>query len=137
MEAVTHFLSGIAPYLGGLLVIAFALALLVLAGAALVSLVGKTLPARVRQVAEEAQDTAQRVAAEHEVMRSEWAGVLEEFEGLSEQVDKRRKRIQQEAYRLEQAQNRASNPSLAPGQLSLVSAENETLEQATQRLLGT
>jgi len=136
MEAITHFLSGVAPYLGGLLVIAFALTLLVLAGFALVSLVGKTLPARVRQVAEEAQETAQRVAAEHEVMRSEWAGVLEEFEGLSEQVDKRRKRIQQEAYRLEQAQSRAGNPSSPPGELSLVEGGGETLEQATKRLLG-
>ena len=125
-----ELLAPYAPILAALLALGFALALGVVAIYVATSLIGRTLPSRVRTIAEEALEASTRAIAACDQQRQEWAAVLEEIDNLSEQIESRRKRVQQQAARAEAA-------LLAGGPANGAAAPQiETLEQAKARLLG-
>lgn len=135
--AVQTALQTAVPFVAAAFGLVLALLGLGLAGWVFATLVARTLPARVRTVAEEAQTRADEAIGEVNGLRHEMAQWVEQLETLNEQLDRRRKQLTSAATRLERAQGgEAGEPSQTNGAAGAVEFDGspEAAAQWAQRL---
>lgn len=89
-----------------------ALAVLGVTAALVLSLVGRTLPARLRSAVEERAGEVARLSADLTKLRGEWGVTLEEMALVRDQIDRRRKQLDTSAKRAERA-NAEEQPAAA------------------------
>lgn len=110
-----QFLLELLPILAVAVGVVFAAVGIALAGYLAVTLVARTLPARVRQTSDDALELATAAVASVEQMRAEWATRVEELERLSDQIERRRKQVQQAASKMEQAEAKKGSATPSNG----------------------